>query len=178
MDSAERTTLGVDYGTVRIGLALALPGGGLIVPLETLPHPGDEAGAAAAVAAVARSKSADEVVIGDPLHMDGSESPMALRARRFGELLAEASGLEVHHQDERLTSQAAERQLREAGYDLRSVDKGHIDAIAAMGILRDFLQRHGRLSESSAAPPPEPDLPEPEPRRGRRARRRDLRRRR
>ncbi|MBL4850493.1 MAG: hypothetical protein JKY65_33665 [Planctomycetes bacterium] len=46
MGSNSLTTLGLDYGTVRIGLALSLPGGGLIVPLDTLAHPGEEPAAA------------------------------------------------------------------------------------------------------------------------------------
>lgn len=180
MESDPRTTLGVDFGTVRIGLALSLPGGGLIVPLDTLPHPGTDPEAADKVAAVVRARGACEVVVGDPLHMDGAESDMSRRARAFAELLRARVAVEVHLQDERLTSQEAERRLRESGLHWTEVDKGRIDAVSAMGILEDWLQSKGRFSaELLPGEGDETELPEPPPGpRSRRDRRRDQRRRR
>ena len=137
MASNSLTSLGLDYGTVRIGLALALPGGGLIVPLDTLANPGQDDAAADAVAAVVRQHNADELIIGDPLHMNGEVSDMSRRVRIFADLVRERVEVPVHLQDERLTSQEAERQFRAVGLHWRDVDKGRIDAVAAMGILRD-----------------------------------------
>jgi putative pre-16S rRNA nuclease len=181
MGSSSRTTLGLDYGTVRIGLALALPGGGLIVPLDTLANPGEDAAAADLVAEVVRSHSADELVIGDPLHMDGAVSDMSRRVQAFAELVRARVEVPVHLQDERLTSQEAERQFREAGLHWRQVDKGRIDAVAAMGILRDWRQAQAdlepaELSDSSPEPEPEPEPPQSPP--SRRDRRRNSRRKR
>lgn len=181
MGSSSRTVLGLDYGTVRIGLALALPGGGLIVPLETLANPGEDAAAADLVADLVRSHSADELVIGDPLHMDGAVSDMSRRVHAFAELVRARVEVPVHLQDERLTSQEAERQFREAGLHWREVDKGRIDAVAAMGILRDWRQAQADLEppeprESSPAPELEPEPPQSPP--SRRDRRRQSRRKR
>lgn len=175
-----RTVLGVDFGTVRIGLALALPGGGLIVPLDTLAHPGTDPEAADKVAAVVRARDADEVVVGDPVHMDGAESDMSRRARAFAELLRARIAVDVHLQDERLTSQEAERRLRESGLHWTEVDKGRIDAVSAMGILEDWFQVTGRSSPNQGSGELDPlELPEPPPGpRSRRDRRRDERRRR
>lgn len=158
MGSSSQTILGLDYGTVRIGLALALPGGSLIVPLETLANPGQDEEAADLVAEVVRSRSADVLVIGDPLHLDGAVSDMSKRVHAFAELVRARVEVPVHLQDERLTSQEAERQFREAGLHWREVDKGRIDAVAAMGILRDWRQAQADLE-----PPPAPgELPEPD----------------
>lgn len=182
MGSSSRTSLGLDYGTVRIGLALSLPGGGLIVPLDTLANPGEDAAAADAVAAVVRSHSADELIIGDPLHMDGTVSDMSRRVRAFAELVRARVEIPVHLQDEGLTSQAAERQFREAGLHWRQVDKGRIDAVAAMGILRDWQQAQAdlepkpSLDEEREEPEFDPEPPQDPP--SRRDRRRQGRRKR
>jgi len=182
MGSSSRTVLGLDYGTVRIGLALALPGGDLIVPLDTLANPGEDAAAADLVAELVRSHSADDLVIGDPLHMDGAISDMSRRVHAFAELVRARVEIPVHLQDEGLTSQAAERQIRETGLHWRQFDKGRIDAVAAMGIIRDWKQAQGDLEpHDDVEPGSGPEPPEPEPPRSspsRRDRRRKSRRKR
>ena len=164
--------LGIDYGTVRVGLALAVDG--LIVPLTALSHPGSEEALVEQLAAVVAERSAEAAVIGLPLHMDGSQSPMAEKASAVAKLLEARIEGEVHLVDERLTSHGAEASLREAGLRWFEVDKGHIDCVSAMAILRDFI------GVQSPPPPPDEDLlPEPPPAPPSRAqRRRDLRRRR
>ena len=167
-----RVLLGIDYGTVRVGLALAVDG--LIVPLTAMPHPGSEEALAEQLAAVIAERSAEAAVIGLPLHMDGSQSPMADKASAVAKLLEEQTAAEVHLVDERLTSHGAEASLREAGLRWFEVDKGHIDCVSAMAILRDFIG-----VEAPARDPDEDLLPEPPPPPPSRAqRRRDLRRKR
>lgn len=166
-----RVLLGIDYGTVRIGLALAVDG--LIVPLTALAHPGSEEALVEQLAAVVAERSAEAAVIGLPLHMDGSQSPMADKASAVARALEERIEGQVHLVDERLTSHGAEASMREAGLRWFEVDKGHIDCVSAMAILRDFI------GVQSPAPPDEDLLPEPPPPPPSRAqRRRDLRRKR
>ncbi|MGE0706932.1 MAG: Holliday junction resolvase RuvX [Planctomycetota bacterium] len=170
---ASPVLLGVDLGTVRVGLALATEG--LVLPLEALAHPGDEGALLARLVAVARERGAEAFVVGLPLHMSGDESPMARRFSALAEALRAASGIPVHLQDERLTSHEAEAALRASGLRWHEVDKGHIDCVAAMAILRDYLEAQGGGGAGDAAgeEPPEPTLPDPGP--SRRGRRRDLR---
>ena len=83
----------------------------------------------------------DALVIGVPYNMDGSEGPSAKKALALASLLEQNTGLTVHRADERLTSFAAEEMLR--GRELtHKQKKTRRDALAAVAILRDFLERH------------------------------------
>ena len=79
-----------------------------------------------------------ELVVGLPLHMDGSEHDMTRRARRFANQLHGRFRLPVTLVDERLTSFAADLQLREAGV-AGHARKGRDDALAARAILQDHF---------------------------------------
>lgn len=78
------------------------------------------------------------LVIGVPLHMDGSESAQSHKARALGLLLAEHTRLAVHYHDERLTSFEADLQMSESGLT-RKQKKKRRDMLAAAAILRSFL---------------------------------------
>ena len=128
--------LGVDPGSRRIGLALSDEEGRIALPLDTVVRGGDDA--AEAVAERARIEGAREIVIGLPLEMDGTDGPAAKRARRFAAAVERASGLRVVLWDERLTTVAAERALREAG--VRGADKKRVvDQVAATVLLQGYL---------------------------------------
>jgi putative Holliday junction resolvase len=85
----------------------------------------------------------DEIVIGLPLRSDGSKGEMAEEVERFQEDLVERVGVSVHLIDERMTSLAASRALKEMG-----VKTGHrkdeVDRIAATLLLQDYLMIHHR----------------------------------
>lgn len=78
------------------------------------------------------------LVIGLPLNLDGSESAGASKTRQIAGLFAERLEIPVFLQDERLTSRAAEENLRDQGYDWREIKK-LVDKEAAAIILQDFL---------------------------------------
>lgn len=132
--------LAVDYGRKRIGLASCDPLWISAQPLPTLQ--GEPAAAIAPIAALCAEREVRRIVVGLPLHMDGSDSDMAKEARAFGGRLAAATGLPVEYFDERLTSFAAEEQLRGVKRGLKK-KKGLIDAAAALQILRDWMAAHG-----------------------------------
>lgn len=132
--------LGVDPGTVRVGLALSDPEGLLASPHETL-VPKGEADAVRLVVAAVRANDVGCVVIGLPLRLDGGESTASQRARRFAERVREASGVEVVLWDERLTTAAAERVLREAGVGGRR-GRRVVDRVAAAVLLQSYLDAH------------------------------------
>ena len=81
---------------------------------------------------------AGTLVIGLPLRLDGTEGDAALEVQATAVKFAKSLTLPVYLQDERLTSAAAEEQLREAGYKTEEIAE-LIDSEAAAIILRDFL---------------------------------------
>jgi putative holliday junction resolvase len=101
--------LGIDLGTRRIGLAVAdtsAGAGARIRPLATIRRSTAERDAAA-LSTVAAEQRIDEVVLGLPLNMNGSEGEMAERTRQWALEVLSPLGLPVCLRDERLTSESA-----------------------------------------------------------------------
>lgn len=81
------------------------------------------------------------IVVGMPLHMDGSEGEMAREAREFARRLGAATGIETTVRDERLTTVEAERMIRALDLPKRKrEDRGLRDAMAAAVLLDDYLR--------------------------------------
>lgn len=131
------SVLAVDYGRKRIGLAASDPLGIGAHPVGVVTEQG--AAALDAIARVCREREIVRIVVGLPLNMDGTEGEMAREVRGFGARLAERIGIAVEWFDERLTSFAAEEQLR--GLSKRERRKAPVDAMAAVQILRDWMAR-------------------------------------
>jgi len=92
------------------------------------------------------------LVVGMPYNMDGSESPMAKRARQFAELLGERYSLPVDTMDERLTSAEAGARLREqrrSGLRSKRLDRGDVDSLAARLIGESWLAGQDSGGEST-----------------------------
>lgn len=151
------SVLGVDYGTVRIGLALGELGSGLVLPLPVLSNPGTLDEAAARIAEIARGREAALLVLGNPVHMSGEASSMSEKVAKLRDALAAALSVPVILRDERLSSVAAEEQLAAAGLRWWQYEKGKIDTLAAMNLVRELLvelkPELGRLEEDAPAPP-------------------------
>ncbi len=82
------------------------------------------------------------ILVGIPLHMDGSEGEMAAEARRFARRLGELTGVAVEECDERLTTVEAEERMRELGGARRGRGKrGRRDMLAAAIMLEEFLSQ-------------------------------------
>ena len=128
-------TLGIDPGSVRIGLALADELGYMAHPLQTLKASSQSL---AAIAAIAAEKGSTVIIVGLPRNMDGSYGPAAEKSRAFAAALAELTPASVILWDERLTTAAATRHLQEAGRDSREQRKV-IDQAAAVQILQSWL---------------------------------------
>lgn len=131
--------LAVDWGTKRVGLAVSDPSGTVARPLPTL-SVRSARDAEEQVAAVAKREEVDRVVVGLPLHMNGSGGTSARRARRLGEALRKA-GLAVDYLDERLTSEEAREFLRRRGE--RQPDRTRVDQVSALLLLREYLASEG-----------------------------------
>lgn len=128
--------LGVDVGTVRIGVARSDPDGVLAVPIETVSR---GTGDVERICALASSLSALEVIVGLPLNLSGTDSESTRDARQFASRLAAAqSAAPVRLVDERLTTTQAARSTREAGRNVRR-SRQVIDQAAAVVILQGAL---------------------------------------
>lgn len=133
--------LGIDPGLKRVGLAVGDDEFTLASPHKTLERK-DDASLLLALLTELRALEIGHVVVGLPLRMNGLEGPEAKRARSLGKAL-ERHGLTVVFWDERLTTAAAERQLR--GVGMRGgKKKSVIDQAAATLLLQSYLDaRHG-----------------------------------
>src|SRR5262245_47873420 len=87
---------------------------------------------------IADENEVHEIVVGNPLHMNGKESAQSLKIARFAEQLRGALAIPLVLWDERLTSFAAEQHLEEMGLNWRK-RRQHVDKIAAMIILQSYL---------------------------------------
>lgn len=129
--------LGVDVGTVRIGIALSDTERMVATPLVTVPGR-DEQAAISAIAALVAEHGVTVIVAGLPLDLDGSTGRAAKRTLRFLERLEARVGCTIHTIDERLTSVQAERHLLDADLS-RARRKAVVDQVAAALILQSFL---------------------------------------
>ena len=147
--SLRRRILGLDLGRARIGVAVSDELGMLAHPVETVPAQGDAIGR---IAEIVREKNAERVVIGLPRHMNGTVGTGAAEALAFAEKLRARLSCEVVTWDERMTTMAASRALREGGQKTRN-SRGFIDQVAAQMILQGYLDglqsRQGQVVESA-----------------------------
>lgn len=130
-----RRILGVDFGRARIGIAVSDELGLLAHPVETIPA---RENAARRVDEIAREKDVERVVIGLPRHMNGSMGEAAGEVLAFAEKLRKLLPCEVVVWDERLTTLAANRALREGGQKTRA-SRSFVDQVAAQMILQGYL---------------------------------------
>ena len=136
--------LGLDVGAKRIGLAVSDEEGRIAFPAGWLERKG-RARDLEALCALVRERGIEAAVVGLPLHMDGRRGPEAEAAERFARELAEAAGIPVEVLDERWTSVAAERALRESGRRVaQRRGRGAVDEVAATLLLSTWIERRAR----------------------------------
>jgi putative Holliday junction resolvase len=129
--------LAIDFGRVRIGVAISDELQLLAHPLETIAA---NERAIARVAEIVRGREVDHVVVGIPRQLNGKIGAAATEAVRFGEKLRAILPCPVVAWDERLTTVAAHRALREAGKKTRDT-RHYVDQVAAQMILQGYLDR-------------------------------------
>ncbi len=138
------TLAGIDYGTVRIGIAVANAEVGIASPLSTHTRRGEEADAAF-FRRLVEEEGIDRFVVGLPVHLDGGESQKSTEARAFGLWLEGATGISVIYYDERFTSAEADDLLAVPGMTKKK-KKARRDQLAAQIMLSAYLEsdRHGQ----------------------------------
>lgn len=134
--------LALDYGRRRIGAAVSDPLRITAQGIEALVINNFDDGVKKVLGLISNYDNV-EVVLGLPLHMDGSEGDMVEEVKKFGSKLVELSGVKLDYLDERLTSVMAERTLIEMGIKTGH-NKGKIDTMAAVFLLQTYLARNSR----------------------------------
>ena len=129
--------MGIDYGEARIGVALSDLLKMLASPYTTY-HTKDSEQDIQFFLDLIKAEKVDTLVVGLPYNMQGEEQAIAHKAREFGQNLANLSGCKLVLLDERMTSVVAEDILRQKYRDWRE-RKQHLDEVAAMVILQDYL---------------------------------------
>jgi putative Holliday junction resolvase len=137
---------GIDYGTVRIGIATADSDVGIAGPYETYSRRNERLDAE-----YFRRLTTDErigrFVVGLPVHLSGGESQKSAEARAFGAWLQQVTGVPVEFFDERYTSSEAEQHLLDAGLTKKR-RKERLDQLAAQIMLTAYLEAGGRGQQS------------------------------
>ena len=131
--------LAVDYGRRRVGLAISDELNLTSQGLSTL-QISRLAQAIEGVVTTVKKWDVEKIVVGLPLNMDGSKGPMAEAVDRFVQALNGVVLVPVVLLDERLTSVAAQRVMRDMGVKMRG-HKGMVDRISATLLLQTFLQQ-------------------------------------
>jgi putative Holliday junction resolvase len=129
--------LGVDFGTVRIGLAISDPEARLAFPLSTYTRRSRQLDAQY-FRALVEHEGVRHILVGLPLHLSGEEGAKAIEARAFGAWLGEVSQLPVLYWDERFTTVEAEQALLAAGLTNKR-RKSRRDRVAAQILLQSYL---------------------------------------
>jgi putative Holliday junction resolvase len=140
--------LGVDLGSVRIGLAVSDRSGTLASPHSVLTRGRRRSDDHAAIARIVGEEEIEIVVVGLPVNMDGSEGPAARAARDEGTAIATVVGVPLVFSDERRTTVAAEGSLRERGVH-GSRRRQSVDKVAAAFILQGWLDSRDRGASGS-----------------------------
>jgi len=149
---------GIDYGTVRIGVAVADLEVRIAGPLENYTRVSDDADARHFRELVA-AHDIDHFVVGLPVHLSGEESQKSTEARRFGQWLSEATGKPVGFFDERFTSVEAE-QFLSRGQLTKKKRKARTDMLAAQIMLAAYLESQ-RSKENQDSADAQSDQPGP-----------------
>lgn len=140
--------LAIDYGQKRLGLALSDENGLTSRPLAIWTRTNRRRDLAR-LRELARKHDVRRIVVGLPLHLDGTPSEMSEEARRFARRVEKALGIRVEIMDERLSSWEAQRTVSitksrsrlAAPRNSANTRKTPVDDVAAAVILRDYLGR-------------------------------------
>lgn len=137
---------GIDYGTVRIGIALADTAVGIASPFENYSRR-TPALDAEYFQQLAKEEQIGRFIVGLPVHLSGGESQKSTEAREFGEWLGRITGVPVEFFDERFTTAEADELLGMVKFTKKQ-RQARRDQLAAQIMLAAFLEAGARGQES------------------------------
>lgn len=129
--------MAIDYGDARTGVAVS-DAAGLLAGYTTVIRSRQADWVADEIARIAAERQADELVMGFPRNMDGTEGPRAELYREFAKSVEEKTGTPVRLWDERRTTIEAHQILHASGKKMKA-HKKNVDAVAASLILEGYL---------------------------------------
>ncbi len=147
---------GIDFGTVRIGLALCDPSQRWVTPAATYQRRGEKQDAET-FTKLARDEHLVAWVVGLPIHLSGEESQKSTEVRHFAQWLEGVTHLPVALFDERFTTAEARRLLNETSMSPQKKKK-RLDGFAAHLILTHYLEQREQAGLHASAPPPKESL--------------------
>ena len=130
--------LGIDLGSVRVGLAVTDPDRIIASPFKVLNFVSSKE-LVKEITDICRNMDVAEVVIGLPLREDGTEGPGCKNARELASLLKDTQGIKAELWDERYSSRIAESYMREMGIKQEKSRK-YLDSVAASLILENYMK--------------------------------------
>ena len=134
--------MAIDYGDARTGVAVS-DAAGLLTGYTTVVHSRSPDRTAEEIARIAAERQAQELVMGFPRNMDGTEGPRAGLYRAFAALVEEKTGMPVRLWDERRTTIEAHQILHASGKKMKA-HKKNVDEVAASLILEGYLAYQAR----------------------------------
>ena len=134
--------MAIDYGDARTGVAVS-DAAGLLTGYTTVVHSRSPERTAEEIARIAAERQAQELVMGFPRNMDGTEGPRAELYRAFAALVEEKTGMPVRLWDERRSTIEAHQILHASGKKMKA-HKKNVDAVAASLILEGYLAYQAR----------------------------------
>ncbi len=139
--------MGLDYGSRTVGIAVSDALYLTAQPLETVWRDSEKKlrKTCARIAEIAAERHVELMVLGRPLHMDGSAGERVEKCEAFKEMLERRTGIPVVWQDERLTTVAADEILADSGVPADERKK-YIDQVAASLILKEYMEAHPSAS--------------------------------
>ena len=134
--------MAIDYGDARTGVAVS-DAAGTLTGYTTVIQSRQPEWVAEEIAKIAAERQAEELVMGFPRNMDGTEGPRAELYRAFAALVEEKTGMPVRLWDERRTTIEAHQILHASGKRMKQHRK-NVDAVAASLILEGYLTYRAR----------------------------------
>lgn len=130
--------MGIDYGEVRIGIALSDPLRIISKPFEVIPNNQD---IWKKIRSIVKMQNIGKIVIGLPVNLKGEDTKKTLEVRNFTKKFNKEIDIETVFWDERYSSAEANELLKKMGYSPQEGRK-YIDKIAASLILKDYLENN------------------------------------
>lgn len=139
MLKVEERIMAIDYGEVRLGIAITDPLNMFAYPLETIPNNNL---AILKLLDIIKNYSVKYFIIGLPIKESGEQTKLMDKIQKFSVDLKDKSGIEFEFYDERYTSKMASQMINESNLSKKKRrDKGLIDKTAASIMLQDYLKK-------------------------------------
>ena len=128
--------MGIDFGEVRIGIALSDPLQIISQPFKVISN---DDNTIYQIQDIIKTEEVGKIILGLPLNLDGEDTKKTLEVREFAEMLTNNVDVPVIFWDERYTSVEANEQLIQMGYSIAESRKV-IDKVAASIILKNYME--------------------------------------